>query len=585
MKQLLLIILSTFLFSNNCLSQNFEKTIAMHGSTNRPNQEARDDKVNPDAPIKDILKLAKIGTFNSLNPYIIKGIAPPGLKGLVVESLMTWSPDEPFSLYPGIAEKIKLPKDRSWVEFKINKKAKFSNGKPITNKDIIFSWQILKKHGRPHTRSYYSLVNNVEEINDYTIRFIFSEKSNFEMPLIIGLMPIFSYDYWNNQDFTKTTLEPFVSSGPYTISEIKTGKSITYSKNKNWWRNNSKDSLGRHNFNKIKYDFYRDKNIALQAFLSGEYDINIETDAVRWATSYHANSKNKITKKTFLKLSPSGVEAIILNSRKPPFQDRNVRKAISILFPYDFINKILNHGLLKKTYGPWDNSELAATSTPSETTYKVLEKYSDIISKEALKNINKKELDEREAIKKSISMLKKSGWLLVNNKMTNIHTDEILSFEVITNQNRMERLLLVWRDKLKKIGIELSIKVLDSSQFQSRIQTFDFSAIIFEYYMSLSPGNEQSIYWGSWAAEQNGSRNYAGIKHPAIDEVINKITNARNREKLIQYTRTLDRLLRAGNWMIPLFHDNLHRIAFKSEIQIPDTIPLYGFNPWTAWKK
>ena len=409
MKQLLLIILSTFLFSYNCLSQNFEKTIAMHGSTNRPNQEARDDKVNPDAPIKDILKLAKIGTFNSLNPYIIKGIAPPGLKGLVVESLMTWSPDEPFSLYPGIAEKIKLPKDRSWVEFKINKKAKFSNGKPITNKDIIFSWQILKKHGRPHTRSYYSLVNNVEEINDYTIRFIFSEKSNFEMPLIIGLMPIFSYDYWNNQDFTKTTLEPFVSSGPYTISEIKTGKSITYSKNKNWWRNNSKDSLGRHNFNKIKYDFYRDKNIALQAFLSGEYDINIETDAVRWATSYHTNSKNKITKKTFLKLSPSGVEAIILNSRKSPFQDRNVRKAISILFPYDFINKILNHGLLKKTYGPWDNSELAATSAPSETSYKVLEKYSDIISKEALKNINKKELDKREAIKKSISMLKNQG--------------------------------------------------------------------------------------------------------------------------------------------------------------------------------
>lgn len=585
MIQLLLIILSTFLFSYNCLSQNFEKTIAMHGSTNRPNQEARDDKVNPDAPIKDILKLAKIGTFNSLNPYIIKGIAPPGLKGLVVESLMTWSPDEPFSLYPGIAEKIKLPKDRSWVEFKINKKAKFSNGKSITNKDVIFSWQILKKHGRPHTRSYYSLVNNVEEINDYTIRFIFSEKSNFEMPLIIGLMPIFSYDYWSNQDFTKTTLEPFISSGPYTISEIKTGKSITYSKNKNWWRKNSKDSLGRYNFNKIKYDFYRDKNIALQAFLSGEYDINIETDAVRWTTSYHANSKNKITKKTFLKLSPSGVEAIILNSRKSPFQDRNVRKAISILFPYDFINKILNHGLLKKTYGPWDNSELAATSAPSETSYKVLEKYSDIISKEALKNINKKELNEREAIKKSISMLKKSGWLLVNNEMTNIHTDEILSFEVITNQNRMERLLLVWRDKLKKIGIELSIKVLDSSQFQSRIQTFDFSAIIFKYYMSLSPGNEQSIYWGSWAAEQNGSRNYAGIKHPAIDEVINKITNARNREKLIQYTRTLDRLLRAGNWMIPLFHDNLHRIAFKSEIHIPDTIPLYGFNPWTAWKK
>ena len=585
MKQIYSIILSIFLLSNNCFSQNFEKTIAMHGLANRTNEESRDNKVNPNAPITDILKLAKIGTFNSLNPYIIKGIAPSGIKGLVIESLMTWSPDEPFSLYPGIAEEIKIPKDRSWVEFKINKKAKFSNGQKITNKDIIFSWQTLRKYGRPHTRSYYSLVNQVKEIENNIIRFIFSEKSNFEMPLIIGLMPIFSYDYWINKDFTKTTLEPFISSGPYIISEIKTGRSITYSQNKNWWRQKSKDSLGRNNFNKIKYDFYRDQNIALQAFLSGEYDINIETDAVRWATAYHKNPKNKIIKKTFAKISPSGIEAIILNSRKLPFNDRNVRKAISILFPYDFINKILNHGLLQKTYGPWDNSDLAATSMPSKITYKLLNKYEDIISREALNKITRKELDERETVKQSLSLLKKSGWQLINQKMTNIHTKDILNFEVITNQNRMERLLLVWKDKLKKIGINLSIKILDSSQFQNRIQTFDFNAVIFEYYMSLSPGNEQSIYWGSWAAEQNGSRNYAGIKHPAIDEVINKITNARNREQLIQYTRTLDRLLRAGNWMIPLYHDPLHRIAFKSEFQIPEEIPLYGFNPWTAWKK
>ena len=585
MKQIYSIILIIFFLSNNCFSQNFEKTIAMHGLANRANEESRDNKVNPNAPITDILKLAKIGTFNSLNPYIIKGIAPSGIKGLVIESLMTWSPDEPFSLYPGIAQEIKIPKDRSWVEFKINKKAKFSNGQKITNKDIIFSWQTLRKYGRPHTRSYYSLVNQVKEIENNIVRFIFSAKSNFEMPLIIGLMPIFSYNYWIKKDFTKTTLEPFISSGPYIISDIKTGRSITYSQNKNWWRQKSKDSLGRNNFNKIKYDFYRDQNIALQAFLSGEYDINIETDAVRWATAYHKNPKNKIIKKTFAKISPSGIEAIILNSRKLPFNDRNVRKAISILFPYDFINKILNHGLLKKTYGPWDNSDLAATSMPSEITYKVLNKYNDIISREALKKINRKELDERETFKQSLSLLKKSGWQLINQRMTNIHTKYILNFEVITNQNRMERLLLVWKDKLKKIGINLSIKILDSSQFQNRIQTFDFNAIIFEYYMSLSPGNEQSIYWGSWAAEQNGSRNYAGIKHPAIDEVISKITNARNREKLIQYTRTLDRLLRAGNWMIPLYHDPLHRIAFKSEFQIPEEIPLYGFNPWTAWKK
>ena len=425
----------------------------------------------------------------------------------------------------------------------------------------------------------------MKEIKKNIIRFTFSEKSNYEMPLIIGLMPIFSSEYWENIDFTKTTLEPFISSGPYIISEIKTGRSITYTKNNNWWRKSSKDSLGRNNFHKIKYEFYRDQNISLQAFLSGEYDLNIETDAVRWATAYHENPKNKIIKKTFQKQSPSGIEGIILNSRQFPFKDRNVRKAISILFPYSFINEILNHGLLLQTYGPWDNSDLAATSMPSKTTNEILKKYNDIISIKALEKINKKELNEREALRQSLLLLKKSGWQLKNNKMTNIDTTEILNFEVITNQNRMKKLLLVWKDKLKKIGINLSIKILDSSQFQNRIQTFDFNAIIFEYYMSLSPGNEQSIYWGSWASDQKGSRNYAGIKHPAIDEVINRISNAKNRPELIEYTKTLDRLLRAGHWIIPLYHDPLHRIAFKSEFQIPNELPLYGFNPWTTWKK
>ena len=275
MKKIFLLTLIIFYFSHSCFGLDFKKTIAMHEPASRANEEARDNKVNTNAPITEILKLAKIGTFNSLNPYIIKGIAPPGIKGLVIESLMTWSPDEPFSLYPGIAEGIITPEDRSWVEFKINPKAKFSNGKKITNKDIIFSWETLKSYGRPHTRSYYSLVKDVKEIKKNVIRFTFSEKSNFEMPLIIGLMPIFSSEYWKNIDFTKTTLEPFISSGPYIISEIKTGKSITYTKNKNWWRKSSQDSLGRNNFKKIKYDFYRDQDISLQAFLSGEYDVNI----------------------------------------------------------------------------------------------------------------------------------------------------------------------------------------------------------------------------------------------------------------------------------------------------------------------
>tara|TARA_B100000427_G_scaffold227989_1_gene191382 strand:- start:66 stop:1820 length:1755 start_codon:yes stop_codon:yes gene_type:complete len=572
------------LFSYNSLAQSFNKTIAMHGSTNR-DAEARDTKVNINAPINKILKLAKIGTFNSLNPYIIKGIAPPGIKGLVIESLMTWSPDEPFSLYPGIAEAIRTPKDRKWVEFKIYDEAKFSDGKSINSEDIIFSWKTLKKYGRPHTRSYYSMVKKVEEIDDKKVKFYFLDKSNFEMPLIIGLMPVLHSKYWGDKDFTKTTLEPFISSGPYKISNIDTGRSITFIKNENWWKKDNEDSLGRYNFKKIRYDFYRDQNVALEAFLSGEFDINIENDSVRWENSYHQNSENKIIKKTFLKKSPSGMEAIILNTRRQLFQDRNVRKAVAILFPYEFINKVVNHGLLKQTYGPWDNSELSARKSPSDIANILLSKYKDNISRDALEQIENLPINERETIRESISLLKASGWKIINQKMTNIKSGKPLSFEIITNKNKMEKLLLIWKDKLKKIGVNLNIRIIDSSQFQNRIQTFDFDAIIFQYYMSLSPGNEQSIYWGSWAADQIGSRNYAGIKHKAIDDIIQKITNAKNRKNLIEYTRILDRILRSGKWFIPLFHDPLHRIAYQENIRIPKEIPLYGFNPWTAWEK
>ena len=565
-------------------SQDFMNTIAMHGNAERPNGIARDLHVNIHAPSGKTLKLAGIGTYNSLNPYIINGISPPGIKGLVIESLMTWSPDEPFSLYPGIAESIRYPKDRKWVEFKINPLAKFSNGEKVLAEDVIYSWKLLKEKGRPHTRSYYSLVKKAYSLGNYLVRFEFSQKSNYEMPLIIGLLPILSKSYWKDKNFNKTILEPIVSSGPYKIKKIEAGRFIIYEKDVNWWRKNSKDSSGRYNFQFIRYDFYRDANIALEAFLSGEYDIHIENDSVRWKTNLVNNSQ--IITKTYPKKSPSGIEAIIFNSRRTPFDDINVRKAVSLLFPYDFINKILFHNLLSRTHGPWDNSNLQATEKPNPTSFSIISKYKDQISLEALKIINiNKPLNNRALVKKALNLLNESGWKLENNKMVSKKNKKKLTFSVITNQARMEKLLLVWAQQLEKIGVDLRVRVTDSSQFQYRLQSFDFDSIVFKYYMSLSPGNEQYIYWGNWAASQSGSRNYAGINHPAIDESINVIVNSKNRDKLIEATQTLDRLLRAGKWMLPLFHDPVHRIAFQKDIKIPSSMPLYGFNPWVSWRQ
>ena len=426
------IILFLIFITKISYSQEFQKSIAMHGSAERPYSIERDTKVNKHAPTSKILKLGHVGTFNSLNPYIIKGISPPGIKGLVIESLMNWSPDEPFSLYPGIAEAIRVDKKRTWVEFKINKNAKFSNNEKISPEDIEFSLNILRNHGRPHTRSYYSLVEKTEITSKTSIKFFFKKESNFEMPLIIGLMPVLSKKYWKYKDFQKTTLKPFISSGPYFIEKIIPGRSIVYKKNPNWWNKNSNDSLGRYNFKFIKYDFYRDTNIALEAFLSGEYDIHIENDAIRWKQAY----KNvNINKKTFPKKSPSGIEAIMFNSRLPPLNNSDIRTALSLMFPYNFINKILNHNLLKRTYGPWDNSELSADDKTGGISINILIKYNDDISKNALKNIKKYENNERKRRKEALELLNSNGWKLINGKMTNEQSKSILEFEIITNQS------------------------------------------------------------------------------------------------------------------------------------------------------
>ena len=583
MKKIFLVSLIYIVSCSYSLSEEFQNSIAMHGETKRPDGIKRDIHINPNAPMDNTLKLSQIGTFNSLNPYIIHGVTPPGIKGLVIESLMTWSPDEPFSLYPGIAEKIKVANNRNWVEFQLDPAARFSNGEKITPEDIIFTWKTLKEKGRPHTRSYYSLVKKVIKKSENIIRFEFSEESNYEMPLIIGLMPVLPESFWKNKIFDETTLVPLIGSGPYKIIKLEPGNYIIYEKNLKWWRNNSKDSLGRYNFQFIRYDFYRDINIALEAFLSKEYDIYIENDAVRWNENLANNDRINI--RTFQKKSPSGIEAIIFNTRRHPLNDINVRKALNLLFPYEFINKVLFHGMLLRTFGPWDNTELAANNLPNETSLKIITKYQDLVSVESLKPINNAQNENfRKKLKKAINLLNQSGWSLKNNFMVNKKDGKKFEFTVLTNQPRMERLLLVWAQKLKRIGITLKVKISDSAQFQFRLQNFDYDAIIFKYYMSLSPGNEQNIYWGSWAANQKGSRNYAGINHPAIDESIEIIINSKKRETLIEATQTLDRLLRAGNWMLPLFHDPKYRIAFQKDISIPATIPLYGFNPWIAWR-
>ncbi len=532
---------------------------------------------------------AKLGSFDSLNPFIIKGNPPFGLREHVYESLLIRHFDEPFSLYGLLAKSVQTPPNRSEVTFVLNERAKFSDGHPVTVEDVIFSFETLRDKGRPNHRYYYAKVTDVETPDARTITFKFrQDEPDYEMPLIMGLMPILPKHDFDNRDFSKTSLVTPIGSGPYVVAEVKPGKKVIYEKTANYWGENLRVNKGRNNIMALHYDYYRDENSAFEAFKSGLVDIWEETNPIRWARGFDfpAARDGRIVKETINIGTPSGLYGFVFNTRRQIFAKQKTRKALSYIFNFTWVNKTLYANAYKRTHSYFQNSQLSAFQQPASKLEKKFLKRAKLDALILKSGYTAPEGDisgrNRKARAASIKLLKSAGYELQNGRMINLKTQTPLSFEIIVQSRENERLAIAYKQMLTHIGVVANVRFIDATQYQNRVQKFDYDMIIYNWFASLSPGNEQSFYWGSKAATQNGSRNYSGIQHPNIDKTISALTNAKTRIEFIAAARALDRLLLGGNYVIPLFHQPAQWVARWHQVEHSWRHSLYGakFDSW-----
>jgi microcin C transport system substrate-binding protein len=567
-----------------------EPAIAMHGEPKYKPGFTHFDYVNPDAPKAGTLKLGWLGSFDSLNPFIVRGNPAMGLgSGYVYESLMARSWDEPFTLYGLIAETIEMPEDRSSVIFNINPKAHWSDGKPVTADDVLFSWKTLRDHGRPNHRTYYSKVEKAEKLSDLRVKFTFQRDSDGtidrEMPLIMGLMPILPQHDWQGRPFDETTLRIPVGSGPYKLVAVDPGRSLTYERDPDYWGKDVPAQKGLFNFARISIDYYRDDSIALEAFKAGQYEFRRENNPTKWATGYDipAVKDGRIKLERFPHQRPEPVTGFVLNTRKPLFQDPVLREALGYAFDFGWINRILFHGQYKRTESFFPNSELAAPPLPEGLELNILDKYRAQLPADIFTTpVTPPETDGTEEslranLRKAAGMLRNAGYTLENDQLYAPRTHQPVSFEVLLNDPSDEKIALEWARVLKRLGIAASVRTVDSAQDQARLANFDFDVTTGKWINTLSPGNEQIFYWGSAAADQKGSRNYPGIKDPVVDALAAAIPAARSREELVATAHALDRVLMRGHYVIPFYYLGADQIAYwTAHLRHPASVPLYG---------
>lgn len=561
-------------------------SIAMHGSVKYKADFKHLDYVNPDAPKGGVLKNSAIGNFDSLNPFIIKGSPAAGMaylgQSLIYDALMEQSYDEPFSMYGLLAETIEYDtEDKSWVAFNLNPKAKWADGKPVTPDDIIWTFNTLIKKGTPFFKAYYGDVTKVEATSPTRVKFTFAHADNAELPLIVSQLPILPKHFWEqkNKDFGSTSLDFPLGSGPYKVSKVDAGRSITYTRNPDYWGKDLPINKGRFNFDEIVFDYYKDSNIALEAFFAGEYDYRIENTAKLWQTGYDAApvKDGRIIKEEIHHKRPQGMQGFIYNVRRPIFKDKAVRKALAYAFDFEWSNKQFAYGGYKRTDSYFENSELAAQDgTPTGRVLEILEQYRNQLPAEVFTTrYHPPKTDGsgniRKNLREAIKILDEAGYKISKDGIrVNKKTGQRLEFEIIDSNPLFERWVLPFIANLKKIGVKANFRILDPAQYQNRMNDFDYDMTISSIGQSSSPGNEQRDFWASIKADIPGSRNYIGIKNPVIDDIIEKIIQAPSRKELVALTRALDRVLLSGYYLIPHWHIDYWRIAYWKKLGHPE---------------
>jgi len=564
--------------------------LAMHGKLKYGPGFTHFDYVNPDAPKGGLLRQGATGTFDSFHGFIPKGHAGPASS---VETLLTSSADEPFSEYGLIAESIEVPEDRSWAIFTLRPEARWHDGKAITVDDVIWSLEILKSKGHPQYRFYYQNVVDAQQVGPRRVKFTFDEKNNRELPLIVGQLPILPKHYWEGRDFEATTLEPPLSSGPYRVAGFEPGRFIELERVKDYWGKDLPVNKGQYNFDRIRYDYYRDETIMREALKAGRIDQRDENMAKAWALEYMPDKVPAIKNRWLIKEDiehhrPAGMQAFFFNTRRDVFKDRRVREALGYAFDFEWTNKNLFFGQYARTQSFFANSELAATSLPKGEELEVLERFRGKIPEEVFTTVYEAPSTDgsgwpRDNLRKAFALLEEAGWEVRDQKLVNVKSGEQMRFEILLVQKSIERIVLPFARNLQRLGIDARVRLVDSSQYINRLRKFDFDMIIFSVGQSESPGNEQRFYWSSAAADSPAARNLAGIKDPVVDELIELVISAPDRESLVARTRALDRVLLSGHYIIPNWHSPADRVLYWNKYSRPAVTPDRGTSTDYWW--
>jgi microcin C transport system substrate-binding protein len=583
----------TLLTFGVCAKATPEHGIAMHGQLKYQNNFTHFKDVNPDAPKGGELRVAVVGTYDSLNPYVIKGTYPAGFQDIMMESLLKRSPDEPFSLYARVADSVEVAPDRSWVTFTINPNAKWQDGKPITANDVYFTYKTFLEHGTPNQQTNYKKVEKAEVLGERKIKFTFNKidgKYDAEMPLIMGVMGLLAEHDLKGKEFEKTGLTPLLSSGPYKIAKVEPGRSIIYKRDPNYWGANLPVNKGFYNFDTLRFDFYKNAAVAFEAFKAGEVHLKEESDTGKWAQNYDfpAIQKGQVRKLEIPHQHQVGMQAFAFNTRREMFQDPRVRLAIINAFDYDWLNKHMFHGAMTRTCSFFDNTDLAAKGLPEGKELALLEPFRAQLPKQVFEKpftLPTFEKGSRENLKVSKELLKEAGWITKKGKLVNAKSGKPFEFEIILNVPENEKTALALARNLKQLGMKVNVRTIDAAQYENRRTNKDYDMVFHFWGHSLSPGNEQGFYWSSKAADQPGTRNYPGIKDPVIDSLCQSIVNAKERDDLVAAVKALDRVLLWGHYVLPLGHRTKDYIAYWDNIQHPPVGVMGLPNIHTLWSK
>jgi peptide/nickel transport system substrate-binding protein len=580
-------------FAADPVSAASSTSIAMHGQPALAADFHHMPYANPDAPKGGRLVQGILGTFDSLNPFIVKGLAVQQVRGFVVESLMARGNDEPFTLYGLLAKSIETDDARTAVTFHLDPQARFSDGTPVLAEDVLFSWALLRDKGRPNHRLYYAKVAKAEAPDPLTVRFDFGGANDRELPLILGLMPVLPKHAIDVATFEETTMTAPLGSGPYRVTAVKPGASVTLTRNPDYWGRDLPINRGLWNFDEIRLDFYREANSHFEAFKRGLYDFRVEDEPSRWHDGYDfpAARSGGLIRDTIKTGMPQPSEFLVFNTRRPVFSDVRVRQALTQLFDFEWINRNYFYGLFGRSGGFFAGSELSAYTRAADDRERVLLKpfaagmSPDILDGSYRLPVSDGSGRDRTTLRSALTLLSQAGYDLDGTVLRQRGTKTPLTFEILVTTRDQERIALAFARDLKRAGIEISVRAVDAVQFDQRRLGFDFDMIQNRWDQSLSPGNEQSFYWGSEAADHQGTRNYMGAKDPAIDAMIAATLEARDHPDFVSALRALDRVLMSGCYAIPLFNVEEQWIARWNRIERPAVTALTGYLPETWWQK